>query len=864
MMGSSDISQVESGVIPRAIHFIFDKIVAVKEAKKTDFVLSVSYMEIYNESLRDLLHPSISSKAITIREDQEGGIIVCGAKEERATTLAEVMALLQLGAVARTTASTLMNDASSRSHSIFTIYLQQTQHVDGALDCRLAKFHLVDLAGSERNKRTGNVGIRFKESIGINSGLLALGNVISVLGDEKRRQSAVHIPYRDSKLTRVLQDSLGGNSKTVMIACVSPADSNFEETLNTLKYASRAKLIQNKPVINRSSLEKWHLADAFYNRPEEQTEQLQQAEQELTVLKATLLATQQQLQEAQQDLQRDEEIFREKIAEIKLLKREKKELQRENTLLREGLATGGQHDSSVLGTSVLSAASGTADQEVQASLREEHTHMMQTAAVEMERQFEAVKANLLKGMKELAISNKLKEQLITELVKGEHDSQHHQQMSAEKIQRLEERVRALQEKLRATEREVAGGHHSTESAAKAQEATAKLRQTERELEALRKGYETDKVKLQRRVAELEKLAKQQRDEKRQQRLRKEWLDSQIEDHLQERERLEKLERELRRKASLLKERELVSQRRKDLESKKSRSATPNPNASVCSSAAPPSSRGSSRSSQALQPVSPLAPPPPAQLQGVHPESVFSEEEEETLRELQDRSEAIQTVLSYVDSVIDEAKRDLLLETGITDPRQSVHLQPGDIKQLAVNKLNEKFTQFVGTLKATEAKEMVSEYLYRIVDFKEKERRQSREVMRLEQSLQDQRAELEMVLGQLNFLTEEHDRVKRDLTETSRGNKRVVDDQLHEASPQKPQQERGPAAMQCMGTQTMAPQPEPDEATTQRLEQLDKDNLYYVTTNKQLRHKLRDVIAERRAPGICLLGGGRGNSARAPR
>eukprot|EP01012_Entosiphon_sulcatum_P067333 TRINITY_DN9697_c0_g1_i5.p1 TRINITY_DN9697_c0_g1~~TRINITY_DN9697_c0_g1_i5.p1 ORF type:complete len:711 (+),score=136.25 TRINITY_DN9697_c0_g1_i5:2855-4987(+) len=229
--------------------------------------------------------------------------------------------------------------------------------------------------------------------------------------------------------------------------------------------------------------------------------------------------------------------------------------------------------------------------------------------------------------------------------------------------------------------------------------------------------------------------------------------------------------------------------------------------------------------------------------GVHPESVFSEEEEETLRELQDRSEAIQTVLSYVDSVIDEAKRDLLLETGITDPRQSVHLQPGDIKQLAVNKLNEKFTQFVGTLKATEAKEMVSEYLYRIVDFKEKERRQSREVMRLEQSLQDQRAELEMVLGQLNFLTEEHDRVKRDLTETSRGNKRVVDDQLHEASPQKPQQERGPAAMQCMGTQTMAPQPEPDEATTQRLEQLDKDNLYYVTTNKQLRHKLRDVIAE---------------------
>ncbi|KAJ6328060.1 hypothetical protein OIU77_009864 [Salix suchowensis] len=117
-----------------------------------------------------------------------------------------------------------------------------------------AKLHLVDLAGSERAKRTGSDGMRFKEGVHINKGLLALGNVISALGDEKKRKEGVHVPYRDSKLTRLLQDSLGGNSRTVMIACISPADINAEETLNTLKYANRARNIQNKPVVNRDPM----------------------------------------------------------------------------------------------------------------------------------------------------------------------------------------------------------------------------------------------------------------------------------------------------------------------------------------------------------------------------------------------------------------------------------------------------------------------------------------------------------------------------------------------------------------------------------------------------------------------------------
>jgi len=138
-----------------------------------------------------------------------------------------------------------MNEVSSRSHSIFSIIIERNDQ-DGY---KFAKFHLVDLAGSERAKRTGAVGERFKESININSGLLALGNVIYALSDASKR--AVHVPYRDSKLTRILKDSLGGNSKTVMIACVSSADTDFEETGNTLKYACRAREITNKPVVNR-------------------------------------------------------------------------------------------------------------------------------------------------------------------------------------------------------------------------------------------------------------------------------------------------------------------------------------------------------------------------------------------------------------------------------------------------------------------------------------------------------------------------------------------------------------------------------------------------------------------------------------
>ncbi|CAN1825915.1 Kinesin-like protein KIN-4C [Linum perenne] len=249
------------GVIPKVMDTIFRRFESVKES--TEFLIRVSFIEIFKEEVFDLLdsntiiskgeggnggkgvvHPRVP---IQIRETVNGGITLAGVTEAEVRCKEEMGAYLSKGSLARATGSTNMNNQSSRSHAIFTISMEQKKitlcsngvnNDDMCDDILRAKLHLVDLAGSERAKRTGADGLRFKEGIHINKGLLALGNVISALGDEKKRKEGGH-------------DSLGGNSKTVMIACVSPADTNAEETLNTLKYANRARNIQNKAVINR-------------------------------------------------------------------------------------------------------------------------------------------------------------------------------------------------------------------------------------------------------------------------------------------------------------------------------------------------------------------------------------------------------------------------------------------------------------------------------------------------------------------------------------------------------------------------------------------------------------------------------------
>ncbi|XP_047463966.1 kinesin family member 4 [Mugil cephalus] len=232
------------GVIPRVIKRIFDE-----REKRTDcdFCLAVSYLEIYNEDILDLLSSAKDKTPISIREDPKDGIKIVGLTERQVFSAHEMVGCLELGNSARTVGSTAMNAASSRSHAIFTITLEQRRGAD-KVDSVVSKLHLVDLAGSERQKKTKAEGDRLKEGISINRGLLSLGNVISALGDESKKNTFV--PYRDSKLTRLLQDSLGGNSHTLMIACISPADSNMEETINTLRYADRARKIKNKPVVN--------------------------------------------------------------------------------------------------------------------------------------------------------------------------------------------------------------------------------------------------------------------------------------------------------------------------------------------------------------------------------------------------------------------------------------------------------------------------------------------------------------------------------------------------------------------------------------------------------------------------------------
>ncbi|KAH1249571.1 Kinesin-like protein KIN-4A [Glycine max] len=279
-MGTGYNDNCRSGLIPQVMNAFFNKIETLKH--QTEFQLRVSFVEILKEEVRDLLDmvsmgkPETSNSnghsgkvtvpgksPIQIRETSNGVITLSGITEVPVSTLHDMSSYLEQGSLSRATGSTNMNNQSSRSHAIFTITLQQMRKLhsgspindssdeDMGEEYLSAKLHLVDLAGSERAKRTGSDGVRLKEGIHINKGLLALGNVISALGDEKKRKEGVHVPYRDSKLTRLLQDSLGGNSKTVMIACISPADINAEETLNTLKYANRARNIQNKPVVNQ-------------------------------------------------------------------------------------------------------------------------------------------------------------------------------------------------------------------------------------------------------------------------------------------------------------------------------------------------------------------------------------------------------------------------------------------------------------------------------------------------------------------------------------------------------------------------------------------------------------------------------------
>ncbi|XP_007958797.3 kinesin-like protein KIF16B isoform X2 [Chlorocebus sabaeus] len=257
MMGNSG----DSGLIPRICEGLFSRINETTRWDEASFRTEVSYLEIYNERVRDLLRRK-SSKTfnLRVREHPKEGPYVEDLSKHLVQNYADVEELMDAGNINRTTAATGMNDVSSRSHAIFTIKFTQAKF-DSEMPCEtVSKIHLVDLAGSERADATGATGVRLKEGGNINKSLVTLGNVISALADLSQdaantlaKKKPVFVPYRDSVLTWLLKDSLGGNSKTIMIATISPADVNYGETLSTLRYANRAKNIINKPTINEDA-----------------------------------------------------------------------------------------------------------------------------------------------------------------------------------------------------------------------------------------------------------------------------------------------------------------------------------------------------------------------------------------------------------------------------------------------------------------------------------------------------------------------------------------------------------------------------------------------------------------------------------
>ncbi|XP_072765535.1 kinesin-like protein KIF13A isoform X6 [Anoplolepis gracilipes] len=251
MMGSGE----NKGIIPRLCDSLFDMI-AKQQSSELTYKVEVSYMEIYNEKVHDLLDPKQNKQSLKVREHNVLGPYVDGLSQLAVTSFQDIDNLMAEGNKSRTVAATNMNSESSRSHAVFSVILTQTltDSKSGVSGEKVSRMSLVDLAGSERAVKTGAVGDRLKEGSNINKSLTTLGLVISKLADQNsvnnNKKKDNFVPYRDSVLTWLLKDNLGGNSKTVMVATISPAADNYEETLSTLRYADRAKRIVNHAVVN--------------------------------------------------------------------------------------------------------------------------------------------------------------------------------------------------------------------------------------------------------------------------------------------------------------------------------------------------------------------------------------------------------------------------------------------------------------------------------------------------------------------------------------------------------------------------------------------------------------------------------------
>ena len=330
------------GIIPRSIEEIFSSIHSTA-SPQLRFLVRASYLQIYNENICDLLKPERNN--LSIREDKRRGLYVEGLSEWVVRSPAEIDGLMERGANVRTTGATKMNEMSSRSHAIFIVIVEQTESelTDDNQEFKVGKLNLVDLAGSERVRVSGATGVRLEETKQINKSLSALGNVISALTEMKNRS---HIPYRDSKLTRILEDSLGGNCKTTMMAMISPALDAFMESLSTLKFANRAKNIKNLARINEDLDEK-----ALLRRYEKELQRLRTelAEKQQNVVdKRKVLEVEEQRRRAEQDKLAAiidlERLSRDLMAE----KKEKKRLEAKIKEMDSQLLVGGVNESPAL------------------------------------------------------------------------------------------------------------------------------------------------------------------------------------------------------------------------------------------------------------------------------------------------------------------------------------------------------------------------------------------------------------------------------------------------------------------------------------------------------------------------------------
>ncbi|KAH0545725.1 kinesin-like protein KIF3A [Cotesia glomerata] len=262
------------GIIPNTFAQIFGHIAKADDKQK--FLVRATYLEIYNEEIRDLLGKDQNTR-LEVKERPDIGVFVKDLSGYVVNNADDLDRIMSLGNKNRVVGATAMNVSSSRSHAIFTITVESSQlGEDNEQHVKMGKLHLVDLAGSERQSKTKATGIRLREATKINLSLSTLGNVISALVDGQ----SSHVPYRNSKLTRLLQDSLGGNSKTLMCANVSPADMNYDETISTLRYANRAKNIKNRARINEDP--KDALLRQFQDEIEQLRKQLEENGEELS------------------------------------------------------------------------------------------------------------------------------------------------------------------------------------------------------------------------------------------------------------------------------------------------------------------------------------------------------------------------------------------------------------------------------------------------------------------------------------------------------------------------------------------------------------------------------------------------------